>query len=433
MQIDDIVDVQISAQSAFPTRQGFSTAMLMAYHTENTDLFREYSSLSGLVADGHDSDSAAYKMALSALAQNPRLRKFKLGRITTAVAPTFELTVTTHETDAVIACTVNDSDGNATTASYTVQSGDTTDTLAAVGFEVQVEAVTGITSSPSAAVVTATGTSGKMYWFSDLQNCTIKDITPDASIDDDLDAIQLIDDDWYGVAIQYASKLNTDVVAAWTEDQKKIFVCQTQDDEELTSGGVQGHELQSQGYDRTAIIFNGDTEDYIACGALGKMLPQDPGSNTWCFKKIAGSSPDALDDTEIGYLAGDNMNYYVSIAGLPMLLKGTMASGQFIDVTIFIDWLSARMKERIFTVLANQPKLPYTNAGLAVLGAEMRAVLKIGEQVGGLDPGSTSVFVPLVEDIDPSDRAERLVTGLTFSGRLAGAVHKAVIQGTVTV
>ncbi len=431
--IDDVVSVEISAQTAFPTRQGFGTPMFMAYHDANSDLFRTYASLAGLVADGHDPGSAVYQMVLSALSQNPRPRTIKVGRITTSVAPTYEITITSAVTDKHVKMTIKDSDGNSTDIDHTILNTETTTTQVATAVETEVEAVSGITSSPSGAVITATGTSGKMFWFSGLENCTIKDITPDASIDDDLSAIQLIDDDWYGVAIQYASKMNTDVVAQWTETQNKIFICQTPNAEELTSGGVQGKELADQEYNNSGIIFNRNTGDYIACGALGKMLPQDPGSNTWKFKTIAGSSADGLNETEIGYLDDQNMNHYDAIAGISMLRNGTMGSGQFIDVTIFIHWLSARMKERIFTVLANLPKLPYTNAGLAVLGAEMRAVLKLGEQVGGLDPGTTSVFVPLVEDIDPGDRASRTVTGLTFSGRLAGAVHKVEIVGTVTV
>jgi hypothetical protein len=293
--------------------------------------------------------------------------------------------------------------------------------------------VTGIASTSSGAVVNAVCTAGKAFWFKDLVNCTISDVTPDANIDDDLTAIQLIDDDWYGIAIQYASKLNTDNVSAWTETQNKIFICQTPNALELTSGGTQGHALQAQSYNNSGIVFNRDTEDYISAGVLGKILPQDPGSYTVKFKTIAGSSADTLNDTEIGFLDGDNMNHYDNVAGISMIREGKMASGQFIDVTIFIHWLSARMKERIFTILSNQPKLPYTNDGLAALGAEMRAVLAIGVAVGGLAAGTTSVFVPKVEDIDPAERAARNVVGLTFAGRLAGAAHSAEIQGTVTV
>jgi len=432
--IDSVVSVQISAQTSFPTRQGFGKSMLMAYHTAYTDLFREYSSLAGLVADGLTSDSAAYKMALSAFSQNPRPRTVKIGRITTSVAPTYDVTVTTATAAKHVMLTITDSDGNSTDIDYTVTGSESSGTTGvATAVELLIEAVTGIASTSSGAVINVVGTSGKMFWIKGLLNCTISDVTADANIDDDLTAIQLIDDDWYGVAIQYASKANTDNVAAWTETQNKIFICQTPNALELTSGGTQGHALAGQSYDNTGIIFNADTEDYISAGLLGKLLPQDPGSYTAKFKTVAGSTADTLNDTEIGYLDGDNMNHYDSVAGISMIREGVMSSGQFIDVTVFIHWLSARMKERIFTAISNLPKLPYTNDGLAVLGAEMRAVLAIGVAVGGLAAGTVSVFVPKVEDIDPAERAARNVVGLTFSGRLAGAAHSAEIVGTVTV
>ena len=42
-------------------------------------------------------------------------------------------------------------------------------------------------------------------------------------------------------------------------------------------------------------------------------------------------------------------------------------------------------------------------------------------------------FVPNVLDIEPNLRATRMLEGITFEARLAGAIHKIKIKGTVTV
>src|SRR6185369_12163092 len=152
--IDSIVSVDISAQTVTPSRQGFNTMMLMAYHTENTDLYREYSSLAGAVSDGHVAGTAAYRMIAEAFSQNPRLKKVKLGRITTAVAQVFAITMTTAVAGKHVKMTIEDSDGNSTDIDYTVtgsEVGGTTGVATAV--ELLVEAVTGITSSSSSAVI----------------------------------------------------------------------------------------------------------------------------------------------------------------------------------------------------------------------------------------------------------------------------------------
>lgn len=52
MSLEDIASVTISSTSAQPTRAGFGTPLLAAYHTKNVDRVRSYTSLTALVADG---------------------------------------------------------------------------------------------------------------------------------------------------------------------------------------------------------------------------------------------------------------------------------------------------------------------------------------------------------------------------------------------
>ena len=108
--------------------------------------------------------------------------------------------------------------------------------------------------------------------------------------------------------------------------------------------------------------------------------------------------------------------------------------GEWIDVMVFVDWLEARLRERIWFRLANSKKIPFTQAGATIIETEVRAQLQEGVRVGGLaDNPAPVVRVPDILTIAPNMRAQRIFDGIEFEGRLAGAIHYLVVRGVVTV
>ncbi len=141
-----------------------------------------------------------------------------------------------------------------------------------------------------------------------------------------------------------------------------------------------------------------------------------------------------LTDTQAGNATGKNCMVFVPVGGVNMTEEGQTASGEYIDVIIGIDWLQARMTERVFGRLVNLPKIPFTDPGIAVIEAEIKAQLKDAVSAGLLaaTPAPT-VTVPLAKDISSEDKAARQLNGITFLGYLAGAIHSTTIQGVVTL
>jgi hypothetical protein len=135
----------------------------------------------------------------------------------------------------------------------------------------------------------------------------------------------------------------------------------------------------------------------------------------------------------MGYLDGKNVNHYTNVAGLSITRPGEAASGQFLDITRFVDWLTARIEESVFALIANSAKLPYTDQSVDLVKGQIYARLLDGVAVGGLVKGSISVEAPLVADVDSADRADRILPDVSFGGQLAGAVHTVVIQGNLTI
>lgn len=249
-----------------------------------------------------------------------------------------------------------------------------------------------------------------------------------------LGSIRAIDDDWYCLLL--CSRVDQDILdaSAYIEAQEKIFIACNNDSGVIASGSSDiASELKTLNLSRTSFMFNETPATHPEAGWAGLVLPFNPGSETWKFKTIQGSAADYLTATQSGFAKGKNANTYETYAGVPITGEGVMADGEFIDVIRFVDWLKSRMQERIFSKLANAAKIPYTDAGAAIIENEIRAQLQAGVRVGGIPEGQYVITVPKVADQNPNDRAVRYMPGFTFTAVLANAIHKTQIKGTVTI
>lgn len=432
--LSDIVDVSITASTRTPTRAGFGTPLLMGYHTVFPELSRRYSDVAELAEDGFDTFSPIYRMAQALMSQDPAPAEFVVGRLPSAHAHTQILTITSAVEGQHIRLTVVDpTTGDETDIDYTVLNGASTTTVA-TAVEALIEAVTGVASAASSAEITITPvTSGHVVYVHSLENCTIKDTTADYAADTALTALQAYDDDWYAVLLDVNSTANIMDVAAWVQPKVKMFLCSTANSEEAAGSGTLGSDLVALSYTRTVGLFSRRPDQYIACALAGRVLPQDPGSITWAFKELIGVSADVLTTAQESALLADNWNTYQSIAGLPVTRNGKRFDGGYPDERHGIDWLTARIQERVFALLANAGKLPYTDASVDIVRGEILAALGVGVDRGFLVAGSLTCTGPRVSAVSSGDKAARLLPDIKFGADLAGAIHKVTIRGTLAV
>lgn len=433
--LNDVVAVTITANTRNPTQQGFGTPFFLSYHTRfSPDRVRTYADLAEMSSDGFVNTDTAYRMAEAAFAQNPRPEVVKIGRLPLPPAYTQTITITSAvEGETVSFEYQHPTSRTWTELSYTILPAETTTTVA-TAVELLIEAIAGVSSSSSAEVITVTpATPGGKIYFRNLQNCTLKDTTTDANYDDELTAVETIDNDFYFIAIDSSSEANNDLVAAWTETRTKMFVFHNSDYAEKAGTGTQFSDLETLGYDRTVGVFADSAAEYAQCAAIGRAAPKNPGSITWKFGAGDGVTAVTLTTTQESNLIGNNANYYTEVAGITYFTEGVTASGEFVDIIHGIDWLTARIQERVFSVLVNSDKIPYTNAGVNTIKSAILAVLKQAVDRGFLVANTLTVTAPNVADVDPADKAARLLPDVKFGADLAGAIHKVSITGTLAV
>lgn len=263
----------------------------------------------------------------------------------------------------------------------------------------------------------------------------------------DIAAIQAVTngDSWYGLIL--TSKVTQDILdaAAYIETQKKIYIaCSSDATIPTTATGDVLSLLKALAYKRTALMFTKSAPN-AALGPdaawAGGQLPNTPGASTWKFKQLVGTSPDQYTGTQRNIVIGDppagltgkNGNIYEVVGGVNITEEGWMVGGQFIDITVGIDWLQSEIQNNIYTLLVSNPKIPYTDDGGAVIQNAVVQAIKQGIANGLID-GKTpyQVVVPPVLDENPADRAMRYLPDVTFECRFSGAYHFIKVTGVVT-
>jgi hypothetical protein len=274
--------------------------------------------------------------------------------------------------------------------------------------------------------------------------------------DDALAAALLEDQLFYGVIVTSRTQADVLEAAIWVEANQRVMITAsavtrnvdtaitTDDGTDAVADSISAI-CHARGYDRTVVLYHEDAAaEYPDAGMLAVFLIRRPGTYTGMFKKITGFTTSNLTPTYSTNALAKKCNIYETIGGKMMVREGTMASGEFFDIIHFCDWFQARMTEAVFGLLARSEKIPFSPEGLVSIRGEMDAVGQLGIDIGGFTKtrydedtaeqlGGYLTIMPNFDDISINDKASRTLNNVKFKAFLAGAVHKVMIYGTVTL
>jgi hypothetical protein len=197
-------------------------------------------------------------------------------------------------------------------------------------------------------------------------------------------------------------------------------------------------QAQAMNTSRVVYIAHTSSEDYPDAALVGRMAPLQPGSATFKFKTLDGVTESTFSTTEISQLHDAGVITYVSKFGVLQTSEGYVTDKTFADIQLAKDWLKARMEERISRVLFVNEKIPYDNIGIAQIVDPIRSTLQQATALGIVaraddGTGLFTVRAPRREDVDPTDRANRILPDVYWDAVLAGAVHRVRVSGVVRV
>lgn len=436
--VTEVIETQVDIRDAAVSQQGFGTPMIAAAHDFWPERVRTFSALAELVTPPLNvpTDHPVYLNAKAFKAQQPSPSHFKVGKRDSLATQVIKLTPTVAAEGSTYDFRI---DGVALTASVAT-AGTVAQACTAIAAAITAETeLVGITAAASATVVTVTATTpGARHSFACTSaNIGYAETTPDPGIEDDLNAIWAADQDWYGLVIDSVAAQEILIAASWAEAQEAmLFFATTADADCLTSSSTDVlTQMQAATLQRTIPLWHHRGAEQYACAAwAGKMLPKAPGSANWANKSLSLVDMSPLDDTARGHLKSKNCNYYVSVKRIGFTLDGRASGGRFADITHGIDWFEARLQERIVSLMANNDKVPYTDAGIQLIRGQVDAQILAGITATVVDPAQDWwTSAPAVADVDPNDKIARLLRDVRFQFVLQGAINKVLIQGAVLV
>lgn len=191
--------------------------------------------------------------------------------------------------------------------------------------------------------------------------------------------------------------------------------------------------LTVTGIERTVLCYYTPTDDIpvpvaALVGELGGLTVGSYTINNMTVKGIPGRE---LSKQDIDSLHEKGGITFVLSAGDVVLSEGFSAGGVFVDQTDGNDYIKQQLEYKTQKVLNNNLKVPYTNAGIAML--EAAAIDVMTDAVNKTIIESFAVNYALREDTTEADRAARRYIGGSINYVMAGAIHEVEINCEVSI
>lgn len=211
----------------------------------------------------------------------------------------------------------------------------------------------------------------------------------------------------------------------WIDTQEMMYF--------TTSQNLQAPKLVRS--ENTVIMYHDDQDSYACEGLAGYFATAKVGGVTGKFKEIKGVQAAKITSTQLSELHKNNGFTYIEKMGLLQTTEGKTTSGEYIDVVMGAYWIQFKMEEGLAYLAANTPKIGFDNKGISKMVSVCVNVLKraaFEQDIILIDKDDNAKFqVNYVtrEMTDPNDVANRNYTGIKWSAKLAGAIHKATVSG----
>jgi hypothetical protein len=457
-QYDGMIQINITEGVQGVSAMGFGTQLVLGANANfgsRTMLFTEAgSALAAALAGGVNAPE--YKAVQAAFMQSPRPVSVKIGHV--RGSKTITDNAGTY-TAGPISVTVN---GTVVTQAY---SSDKATTLTALAAQIAaLAAVDTAVHTANAHTTVIAPNAGHVLGISwDLSGITgTMTFTLTATAIEEysaaVDAIRIVDDDWFLPTTPNRDPAAVTALAAKFETLDKFFNIASADANianvaPLSDTTSIAAVLKAAGYKHTAGVYLSSAAaaypDAALAGYLGAQ--SKPGSYSVAYKKLPGQTPDNLTATQENNILGTNedptsgkfFNTYETVGGAGRVRYGKTCGGTYIDYEVFKMWLKARLQEEIFSLMASVPKIPGDLNGETMIrnamskpfkqamGPMWGAITEESKDADGKQTGGFWINFPDLSLRSASDKTARRLSGITFGCWYTDGIHTVQIDGVI--
>jgi hypothetical protein len=199
----------------------------------------------------------------------------------------------------------------------------------------------------------------------------------------------------------------------------------------------------------TWVQYSSYADEYPEVSVLGRACTVDFNGLTLKFKKLPGITPETrnsspqFNSSKLSVVNSKNANAYsVEMGGNVIVSNSKMSSGNYQDDLHGMAWLTDSIQVNITDLFHTENKVAYTNPGVALIVGELIESLEQAITNGMSAPAEEttgdvklpySITVKRVENVSQQDKEERLYPGIEFTMILGGAIHRTIVNGTLTL
>lgn len=183
-----------------------------------------------------------------------------------------------------------------------------------------------------------------------------------------------------------------------------------------------------------------DSANPVDAAAVGRIVPLGAGEATMGEKTLTGISPLPLTSSQASSAEAVHLNYYARIGGRPMTYPGVCSADIATNVPLWADLVfgAAAFKADLLSALLDyvtgSKKIPYNDSGIAGAVSIVAKVAKDYVGRGYLEPFDQKVAIryPLAADVPANDKSLRILNGITGTFQATGAIQQIGLL-TVTI
>jgi hypothetical protein len=430
-----LVSITITSETATASAAGFGVPLVLhaggfgVGHNERVQFVTGMANLDeGNFPEGHPTRL----MLARIFAQTPRPERVAIGRRTRLPTQVFTLTPTPADNTSY-RVRIGDMTVNFTSTT----GGGATAAAISTGLAANAGTVEGLTLAVAGDNLTITGATPGAFAAVSVENpalLRLRQTHADPGVATDLDEIAAENSEWYAVLNPFNSEAEIAAISGWVETRENLYIAQSVNTDLLAGADTF---VETAGIDanrNTAIVYSRASDDFLDAAIAGRLLPTEPGAETWALKALVGPGISNLTETQKTALRARNVGWFYSLGGLRVTQEGKTLSGGYIDFVRFVHYLRARLAEGVATYLARSEKVPYDDAGFAALAGLVRARLQEEQEKGAIvDDPPPFVSVPKAASASAADRSARRLNAIEFGATYSNGVHRVAITGNIAV
>lgn len=155
------------------------------------------------------------------------------------------------------------------------------------------------------------------------------------------------------------------------------------------------------------------------------------------FKSVNGVAVTKFKADEINAIEAIGGNTYIRVSGRNVISDGKVTSGEFADIVETEHYLVDNLRQRMWDILVENDKVPYTQKGIDLFHAGVRSALDLATDEGILatdeQGGATyQTSAPRRDEINVEYVKARVLPDLKFTAIPTGAIGSVKIEGHLT-